>query len=82
MFLERHPTAGRALASAFDQRHPACLNRFPPMRLQAFSTTPDPTGKPRSGRGHDAFGPCWIIVANTDCDGLRPVAVQFRTAMT
>ena len=39
--------ASSALMPAFDQRHPAFLNRLPTMRLQAFSTTPDPTGPRR-----------------------------------
>ena len=39
--------ASSALAPTFDQRHPAFLNRPPTMRLQAFSTTPDPIGPRR-----------------------------------
>ena len=39
--------ASTALAPAFDQRRPAPLSRLPTMRLQALSTMPDPTGKPR-----------------------------------
>ena len=46
-FSRQHLVASRALAPAFDQRHPASLNRLPTMCLQALSTTPDPTGNPR-----------------------------------
>ena len=38
--------ASGALAPAFDQRHPAVLNRLPKMGLQTLSTTLDPTGNP------------------------------------
>ena len=43
--------ASTALAPAFDQRHPDCLNRFPTMQLQALSAMPDPTGRPRVRQG-------------------------------
>ena len=39
--------ASRALPPAFDQRHPARLNRLQTICLQALSTTPEP---PESGR--------------------------------
>ena len=47
LFSMQHLTASRALAPAFDQRHPARLKRLPTVCLQALSTTPDPTGNPR-----------------------------------
>ena len=47
MFSRQHLMASRALAPAFDQWHPAFLNRLPTICLQALSTTPDPTGSPR-----------------------------------
>ena len=47
MFSKQHLMASTALAPAFDQRHPDCLTQFPTMQLQALSTKPDPTGKPR-----------------------------------
>ena len=46
MFSRQHLVASRALAPAFDQRHPAVLNRLPKMCLQALSATLDPTGNP------------------------------------
>ena len=50
--------ASTALALAFDQRRPAPLNRFPTKCLQAFSTMPDPAGRPRRLRtGRKAEGP-------------------------
>ena len=60
MFSRQHPAASRALAPAFDQRHPDSLNRLPAMRLQALSAMPDPTVSPRflSCRGRSAFGSC------------------------
>ena len=47
LFLKQHLTASKALAPAFDQWHSAPLNRPPPIRLQALSAPPDPTGSPR-----------------------------------
>ena len=48
---------GTALAAAFDQRRPDCLNRFPTMRLQALSTMPDPTGRLRFRQGSQRIRP-------------------------
>ena len=47
LFSKQHLTASTALAPAFDQWRPAPLSRLPTMRLQALSTKPDPTGRPR-----------------------------------
>ena len=58
LFSKRHQTASRALAPAFDRRHPDCSNRFPTMRLQ---TLPRHRIRPAirvRGRGRSAFGPC------------------------
>ena len=46
LFFKQHLTVSRVLAPAFDQRHPARLNRLLTICLQALSTTPDPTGSP------------------------------------
>ena len=46
-FAGQHPMASRALAPAFDQRHPAFLNRLPTTCFQALSKTPDTVGNPR-----------------------------------
>ena len=59
LFSKRHSTADRALATAFDRRHPDCSNRFPTMCLQ---TLPRRRIRPAirvRGRGRSAFGPCW-----------------------
>ena len=46
----RAQTASVVEAITFDCRHSARLNRLPTICLQALSTTPDPTGNPRSRR--------------------------------
>ena len=59
LFSKRHSTASRALAPAFDQRHPDCSNRFPTMRLQAPSRRRIRPAIRVRGRGRSAFCLCW-----------------------
>ena len=46
IFSRQHLMANGALAPAFDQRHPAVLNRLPKMYLHTLFTTLYPTGNP------------------------------------
>ena len=59
LFSKRCSTASRALAPAFDRRHPDCSNRFPTMRLQAPSRRRIRPAIRVRGRGRSAFCLCW-----------------------
>ena len=59
LFSKRHPAASRALATAFDRRHPDCSNRFPTMCLQTLPRSRIRPAIRVRGRGRSAFGPCW-----------------------
>ena len=66
--------ASRALVPAFDQRHPAVLNRLPRMCLQALSTTLGPVGNPCALHSVRVG----LAGANAGRDGFGPVAVRLR----
>ena len=71
-FSIQHSATSRALAPAFDQRHPDLLKRHPTICLQELSTLPDPTGNPRFRQRSQAFDPCWPRIGRCRSQRLCP----------
>ena len=82
LFSMQDSVASRALAAAFDQRHPACLNRLPTVCLQAPSAMADLIGSLCFRRRSQRIRPLLVLQQRMQVATASSRRCGFRSAMT